>query len=654
MVTNYSKLTRGDYIQLFLNVLVLVILLEVIGYQGLGHWLYRYLWSSTKYEWVLHTMWLLIINVPVTFGLIVRQVKVERRFQMKLYDSQEEFRSLFFHNSASIFAFDVQGNITNANPAAEVLTGYDLAELTSRHRHDFLSEAKRMVAAEYFGLALNGHSPEFENTLIHKDGHTIDVRSRNIPIYRGGEVVGVYALLSNITENKQFEREIRKLAYSDHLTGLGNRRQFYLESEKAIEQARVDARRLGLLLIDLDRFKNVNDTLGHDIGDQVLVAIANRMASSTHTDNVLARMGGDEFVLVVPNVEDINQVKMIANRILDAIQAPLFIQNYKFHLSASIGIAVFPEHSNSVTGLLKAADSAMYDAKALGKSTTCVYQPSLSASAYSRLELETDLRQALLTQSAELFVEFQPQISIVSNSIVGAEALARWSHPKYGLIEPGEFIPLAEEIGLISALGKHVTRTVCRQIEIWREQTPYWYMPISINLSQIQLRESDLVSQLVEILGAHGVPTSCIRIEVTESSLIQDEKLVVEQLALLRQLGFDIFVDDFGKGYSSFASLKHFSLDGIKIDKYFIDAMDKNPNDAAIVDTLIKLANALHLQVIAEGVERSEQLARLKQFGCNQYQGFLYSRPLASEEFIALVADRKSSAHDFEGVGSSH
>jgi diguanylate cyclase (GGDEF)-like protein/PAS domain S-box-containing protein len=512
-VRHAHNLTLQEYMRIFVGVIVLSAVLEIIGYKGLGHWLYGYLWDTDKRnDWVVHVTWLYAVNAPVMFLWVVRQLKTERMYSSKLNDSQIEFQSLFYHNSEGIVSFDTEGNITNANPAIEQMMGYSVEEIKVLHRLDFLPVDMQGAAQTHFQKALAGEPQEFENTLIHKDGYAIHVQSRNIPIYRKGTVVGVYAILKNITEHKRYEHEIWTMAHYDQLTGLANRHQFRVAAEVALAQATEQPCGLGVLFIDLDRFKNINDNLGHDIGDQVLISVAKRMSSCVRSENVLAWMGGDEFAVLVPQMKNIDEAKAIADRIQEVIRRPLVVDQYEFYLTSSIGISVYPQSGESVKDLLKSADTAMYDSKRLGKNTTCVHTSSASEDSYWRLKLESDLRKVLDEHSAELYVKYQPQMSINTGIIFGAEALARWQHPTLGTIEPGEFIPLAENTGLIANLGEHLTRVVCQQIGTWKKQYPGFSLPIAINVSALQLQESNFVFRLVALLREYSVPTSSIRI----------------------------------------------------------------------------------------------------------------------------------------------
>jgi diguanylate cyclase (GGDEF)-like protein/PAS domain S-box-containing protein len=629
-----NKLTVQEYMRIFMAVLELCILLEVIGYQGLGHWLYGHLWNAaTSNEWLIHLIWLMVVNAPVMFWWIVRQIRIERQYIGALGDSEEEFRSLFYHNSEAVVSFDVQGNITNANPALEELTGYSVQELIGLHRGDFLPADKYVTAETHFREALSGTPQEFENTLLHKDGRLIHVNSRNIPIYRGKSVIGVYAILKNITEFKRYEREIWDMAHYDQLTGLANRRFFRMSAEKALAVSAEKSTQLGILFIDLDRFKNINDNLGHDIGDRVLMAIAKRMDRCIPRENVLARMGGDEFALLMPQMRDMEEATGIADQLHNAIKKPLVIDEYEFYVTSTIGISIFPDSGNSVVDLLKAADTAMYDAKRLGRSSTCIQTIATHEVSYHTLKLENDLRKALDEPKGELYVEYQPQVDIKTGKVIGCEALVRWRHPVLGLIQPGKFIPLAEDTGLINQIGEFVARTVCQQIIKWKKQYRGYAIPVSVNISPLQFQHSNFVVTFVGILRKYGVPASLVRIEVTESSLMKDEQLMVKQLQALRDLGIQIFVDDFGKGYSSLAFLKKSPLNGLKIDKFFTQAIDQDHGDASIAMAVVKMAHALRLEVIAEGVEREQQIDILMKCNCDQYQGYLYSRPLGAQDF---------------------
>ncbi len=434
-------------------------------------------------------------------------------------------------------------------------------------------------------------------------------------------------------ERKQIEQRLAMLAHFDSLTGLANREYFNVTFTRAVEQAKRRNQTLGLMFLDLDHFKEINDTLGHLMGDKLLVCIAERLKSCVRSIDFIARLGGDEFVIVLDDIKSSKIASKIAEKILTALADPVELASQEVFISSSIGITLFPDDGSNVNDLLKHADVAMYKAKDKGRNNYQFYTPELNASVIQAVDIKNDLRGALNRQELSLY--YQPKVNILDNKIIGAEALLRWHHPVKGMIPPNLFIPIAEQSGLIMDIGQWVIAEAIKQTKIWQEKlSPNFSM--AINLSVKQFQNGDLVNFINSEITKAQVDASTIELEITENLLIEESQQEKELLQALSQKGFKISMDDFGTGYSSLSYLKRFTIDVLKIDRSFIRDVMSSPDDAEIVKAIIVMAHALKLIVVAEGVENEEQLGFLKQLNCDQTQGFLVSKPVPAIEFEQL------------------
>jgi len=449
---------------------------------------------------------------------------------------------------------------------------------------------------------------------------------------------GIANILATAVERQEARNRLTWLAQNDSLTNLPNRRQLGACLEDAIAQAGRHGHRAAVMFIDLDRFKNVNDMLGHGVGDQLLVQAAARLESCARNDNVVARLGGDEFAVVLPYVGGHDGhaagASLIATRIIEALAQPFHLQGQQLFVSASIGIACYPQDGASAEQLLKSADTAMYDAKNNGRNTWRFYSAALHEDAARRLQLESQLRQAL--DRGEFLLHYQPKLDLASGAISGFEALLRWNHPQRGLVPPLEFVAILEETGLILPVGEWVIAEVCRQLRGW-QAAGLPAPPVAINLSARQLQHADLASAIERIVNGAGVDPALLEFELTESMLMVDPEAAVAILSRIKALGMRLSVDDFGTGYSSLAYLKRFPLDALKIDRTFVRDLPDDADDAAITKAVIRLAHSLNLKVVAEGVENIEQLRELEKYACDEIQGYYVSRPLPAAACAALL-----------------
>ena len=449
-------------------------------------------------------------------------------------------------------------------------------------------------------------------------------------------VTVIVYLISKSLDSAQ--RENRYRALHDVLTGLPNRALFADRLQQAIERSNRDQTLRAVLFMDLDHFKVVNDSLGHRLGDELLITVARRLQACLRPGDTVARLGGDEFTVLLDGIADVGDAIRIFERIAGALEEPIELGWRQVFISMSAGIALMEDGSIRPETLLRNADVAMYEAKKEGKAGCKVFNSGMYTKALRRLEMENDLRRAI--ERGELRVYYQPKVLLSTGKIIGMEALVRWEHPERGLVLPDEFIPLAEETGLIVSLGQWVLRETCRQAREWQEQYPTASsLATSVNLSVKQFREPNLVRNLKEILREHGLDPRCLQLEITESVVAYDVEYAVGGLRKLKGLGVRLAIDDFGTGYSSLVSLQRFPFDDLKIDRGFVAGLRENSQDEAIAGLVIDLAHALGMRAVAEGVETVEQLARLRSMGCDQGQGFYFWKPLTSEAVTALLAD---------------
>ncbi|WP_240626267.1 putative bifunctional diguanylate cyclase/phosphodiesterase [Thalassospira lohafexi] len=465
------------------------------------------------------------------------------------------------------------------------------------------------------------------------NGRVIQVDHNPMP---GGGYVATY---TDITERKQTEARMRHLAVHDVLTSLPNRTLFLDRLRQALLSARRFQRGVTVLFVDLDRFKDINDHFGHDVGDLMIQEMGQRLSRIIRDSDTAARLGGDEFAIIQTDVQNIEDTIVLAQRIIDELCQPFDCRGIRLHSTASVGITLFPEDGENPEQLVKNADMAMYAAKAEGRNNYRFFLPSMHERVKERKTIEEDLRNALENDQLELY--YQPKIDCRTERVVGAEALVRWHHPDRGLIMPGEFISVAEECGLINRLGAWVLEKACKQTQIWRDSS----LPglrIAVNLSPAQFQDAELVSSVTRIVKDTAMPEGTLELEITESILMNNPEKAVSTLKELKALGVMIAIDDFGTGYSSLNYLKRFPVSSIKIDQSFVNDIHVDMDDKAIVDAVIGLGHSLNLEVVAEGVEEVEQLDYLREKGCDFIQGYLYSKPLPADTFVTWVTERQA------------
>lgn len=554
--------------------------------------------------------------------------------------SEAELRlaaSVFQSSAEGIMITDGDHRIISANAACEPITGYAPGELigetprilrSGRHGEEFYGDLNAALArdGQWTGEVWNRR----------KDGHVYPQWMTVTAVSdANGRVVNYISSFFDISARKEAEARIHFLAHHDALTGLPNRVLLQDRIHQAISSARRKNVRVAVLFLDLDRFKLINDSLGHDFGDAMLEQVAARLSRSLREGETVARLGGDEFVIVLPSLTHSEDASVVANRLITDIGRPLDLKGQSFHVTTSVGISVFPDDGDTVETLLRNADTAMYHAKELGRNNFQFYTEALNAIVTERVLLENDMRRGL--EQHEFVVHYQPQIDARSGQVIGAEALVRWHHPAKGMISPARFIPVAEDTGMIVPLGEYVLHEACRQAAQWARTLPV-PLRMGVNLSARQFAMSNLFEAVQRTLEDTGLVPDRLELELTESMLMERPEDAAALLQRLSALGVRIAIDDFGTGYSSLSYLRRFAIDRLKVDQSFIQDLSSDPNDAAIVRAVISLAHTLNLEVIAEGVETLDHLHRLREWGCFDVQGFLFSKPLPASEFEAFVA----------------
>ena len=559
-----------------------------------------------------------------------------RRAEEALRDNERRFRSLIEHSSDIITVLDGSGKILYESPSIERLLGHRPGELIGTLLEEYVHpEDRHALAAAIAASSPASGAVAAEFRMRQQTGEWRFLEASVSNLLENVEVGGVVLNSRDITARKQDEETIRHLAYFDALTRLPNRTLFNDRLAQALAHARRrGARGLAVMFLDLDRFKTINDTLGHGAGDELLRTLASRLTGALREEDTVARLSGDEFMFVLPDVDDVEAAARVARKILEEVAVPFRIHGHELHVTASIGITMVPTDGTDAETLIRNADTAVHRAKKQGGNTYQLYAPAMNAIAFKRLLLENSLRHAVDREELEL--HYQPLVSLKDGTIVGSEALIRWNHPELGLVSPLEFIPLAEETGLIVPLTQWVLRTSCAQMRSWREAG----LPIetvSVNISAERFNTSDLPAAVAEALSATGLDGRHLCLELTESVMMENAEESIATLDELKKLGVKISIDDFGTGYSSLSYLKRLPIDTLKIDQSFVRNMPVDADDAAIAMLIISMAHNLQLSVVAEGVETEEQMSTLRSQRCDVMQGYLVSRPLPATDMTALL-----------------
>jgi len=587
----------------------------------------------------------------ITHFVAIKQDITGRKFvEQALQQAEQKYREIFEDAVVGIFQTTPEGRFLSVNPALAQMYGYDSPEQLMTGVTDVARQL--FVEPDRYGevtqlLEQHGVVRNVESEILCQDGNKKWILA-NVRAVRGadGKIVRREGTIQDITERKAAEGQVQFLAYYDALTGLPNRTLFLDRLGKALASARRRREKVALLFLDLDRFKTINDSLGHSVGDLFLKGVAERLKKFAREQDTVARLGGDEFVVVLTAVKDPADAAVAADRIMKEMATAFVVQEHLLSVTCSLGISVFPDHGTEGETLLKNADAAMYYAKENGNSFQFFTQ-DMHGRAVERLTLENSLRLAL--EKEELFLVYQPQVNLATEKIIGAEALLRWRHPDLGLVPPSKFIPIAENCGMIIPIGEWVLKTACAQARQWQDEGLPAF-PVTVNVSAVQFRQESFLPVIEKTLHETGLPPQYLELELTESLLFSNSDVMLSVLRDLKDMGLKLSIDDFGTGYSSLSYLRQFPVYKLKIDRSFVQAMTLNPDDAAITSTIINMAKTLNLKVIAEGVETEQQILFLREHNCDEVQGYYFSKPLAAGDFGEKV--RRTALVGFDSSDS--
>lgn len=569
----------------------------------------------------------------------------KRRVADKLLEAQQDLEKAFselstymqgINQHAMVSVTDLAGNILEVNDKFCHVSGYRRQELIGAS-HKIMNSGKhpQIFFTEMWQTILRGeiwsgeicNKSKFEK-LFWTDTTIVPLKDDS------NQIVKFISIRVDVTERKRNEERMTYMGTHDALTGLPNRILLMDRIKQALAHDRRYGKYAAVMFIDLDQFKIINDSLGHDIGDLLLIEVTSRLLSCVRDEDTVARQGGDEFIILLPNISEPTHADIVAKSILSAVVAPYLIQGHDLRISASIGISIYPDDSENVNALLKMSDTAMYFAKENGRNNCQRYKPEMNAHAEEKHQLLVQLRQAISQNQFEL--HFQPIVEISNNDIISLESLLRWKHPERGLVPPSEFIPLAEESGLIVEIGQWVFKEACRNLKMWRDQG-YSIPRISINLSVRQFYQRNFIEMVETMITEMGVSGQDLDFEITEGVLMENTDELIANMYKIKDMGIKVSVDDFGTGYSSLSYIKSFPIDVLKIDRSFVEDVEEDMGSIAIIKTIIALAHSLNMKVVAEGIEKESQYNVLMGLGCDMYQGYYFSKPQASSEIIKLL-----------------
>jgi diguanylate cyclase (GGDEF)-like protein/PAS domain S-box-containing protein len=568
---------------------------------------------------------------------IITDVTRYKETERALEASEARFRVLTESSIDLISVTEDSGVLRYQSAALRHLLGYDPADTVGKSVMDLVHrDDAEHVRAAFRRIVESRHLTEpVEFRLRHRNGSWRTFESLGTNCLANPHIKGIVWNSRDITDRKVIQQRIQHLAYHDNLTGLPNRGLLQDRLARSIARAERSGKKVAVLFIDLDNFKNINDTLGHDVGDELLRQVSRRLTECVRLEDTIARQGGDEFIVLLDQLDDGRNASVVAQKILNSLRHPLSLGGTEQHVSGSVGIAVYPEDGRDAQTLMKNADTAMFHGKGLGKNTYQYFTAQMNIAVKRRMTLETALRRAVMQKN--FILHYQPQINLETGEIIAVEALVRWQTEDSGTVMPGDFIPLAEETGLINEIGEWVLREGCRQAKEWQDMGLSRSRRMAINLSARQFSDRGFLDMVTRVLGETGLAPQCLELEITESQVMRQTEGMIQLLNKLAEMGVSLAIDDFGTGYSSLSYLKRLPIQKLKIDQSFIRDITVDPNDAAIVMAIIHMAKSLELETIAEGVETKGQLDLLRSQGCRTGQGFYFSTPLGARELYPLL-----------------
>ncbi|MCU6792157.1 EAL domain-containing protein [Paenibacillus sp. WQ 127069] len=573
---------------------------------------------------------------PYHYVSIRNDISLRKQMEEEIRKSEEEYRLITENSSDLISIIDTAGNFVYASPSHMILLGHDLTSFESSHLLQWVHEEDREIVSTSIQQIIHTRksSTQLEFRVRTRSERYFYVETTLNPILQAStEVSSLVLVMRDITERKKSEQTIYHLAYHDTLTDLPNRRLFMDRLRKEVQLAKRHQAQLAIMFLDLDRFKDINDSLGHEAGDLILIESAKRISHCVGPNGLVARLGGDEFVVLLKSLPSLTEVESVSINIQTSLQEPIELAGQLHSMSCSMGVVLFPSNGRDPDELLKRADMALYAAKDMGRNGVSFFHSDMEERSLARILLENELKKAI--ELEQFHIDYQPKLDLSTGQLIGMEALVRWNHPELGRIPPDKFIPVAEDTGLIIPLGEWVLRRACEQNKKWQTQG-YPHVQLSVNLSARQFYQPDLLDKIKEVLTMTELDPQWLELEVTES-IFADIDHAVTILEEIKELGVHTSIDDFGTGYSSFSYIKHLPVNTLKIDASFIRDIHHNKESQAIVKAILTIAQTLDINVIAEGVESQEQLAILQEDGCNQGQGFLFSKPLSDQDFGAYL-----------------
>jgi diguanylate cyclase (GGDEF)-like protein/PAS domain S-box-containing protein len=580
---------------------------------------------------------------------VITDVTRYKETERALEASEARFRVLTESSIDLISVIDADGTVNYQSAALRHLLGFDPADTVGKNVYDLVhrDDVDHVRAAFRRITDVRSLTEPVEFRLRHRDGGWRTFESLGTNCLSNPHIRGIVWNSRDVTDRKVIQQRIQHLAYHDNLTGLPNRGLLQDRLARSVARAERSGRKVAVLFIDLDNFKNINDTLGHDVGDELLRQVSRRLSECVRLEDTIARQGGDEFIVLLDNLDEGRNASVVAQKILNSLRQPLILGGTEQHVSGSVGIALYPEDGRDAQTLMKNADTAMFHGKSLGKNTYQYFTAQMNIAVKRRMTLESALRRAVLQR--DFVLHYQPQIDLDTGDIIACEALVRWKTEDSGTVMPGDFIPLAEETGLINEIGEWVLREGCRQAKEWQDMGLAPLRRMAINLSARQFADKGFLDMVNRVLNDTGLAPSCLELEITESQVMRQTEGMIQLLNKLSEMGVQLAIDDFGTGYSSLSYLKRLPIQKLKIDQSFIRDITVDPNDTAIVVAIINMAKSLDLATIAEGVETAGQLALLRSKGCNVGQGFYFSAPVTAQEIYPLLKTNRLSMGDPRG-----